>query len=662
MWVKQVGRYFWSWRGIWLTGPSFAVLILLLRLAGALQLLEWAALDRFFQLRPQEPVDSRIALITVSEEDIKEYGWPLTDTLLTKTLVKIREAKPRAIGIDLYRDRPVVEGHQKLVQFFETTPNIIGITKVIPNPNGSSIGPPPALQKRGQVGASDLIVDSDGKIRRGLLSLKDPQGKTVLTFGTQLALLYLKADGVNPQVVDAETSRLRIGKAEFTPMKIYDGGYAEFDAGGYQILGNFRNNVGGFPKYSMHQLLSGQVAPELLRDRIVILGTTAESLGDFFYTSYSYNLVSRSAGMEVHANLASQIISAALDGRSLFHFWSEPLEWVWILLWALIGARLGWSIKAPRWTIIHVLIASSILLGSAYWLFLEGVWIPFVPPLLAMLGATVTNKAYILWDNLNESYRSLEEYSKTLEQKVEERTIELKYKNELLEQEVCDRKQAQVALLEEKEKSEELLLNILPQAIADQLKHEQGLIANRFESVTVLFSDIVDFTGLAARLSPTELVSILNDIFSHFDYLVERHGLEKIKTIGDAYMVVGGLPEPCSNHAIAIAEMALEMREVIQQYQTDKNEPFRLRIGINTGPVVAGVLGVKKFSYDLWGDTVNVASRMEAHGEPGKIQVTEATYQLLKSSYEFEQRESLMVKGIGEMTTYFLLGQKAKVF
>jgi urea transport system substrate-binding protein len=206
--------------------------------------------------------------------------------------------------------------------------------------------------------------------------------------------------------------------------------------------------------------------------------------------------------------------------------------------------------------------------------------------------------------------------------------------------------------------AEELLLNILPEPIAQRLKLAESTIADSFASVTVLFADLVNFTEISAQIPPRELVVLLNRIFSEFDQLSEKHGLEKIKTIGDAYMVVGGLPKPRADHAEAIAEMALDMQQAISHFKRDNDEPFRLRIGINTGPVVAGVIGTKKFTYDLWGDTVNVASRMESQGMPGGIQVTTTTYEQLRDKYVFEQRGTTLVKGKGEMVTYWLIGRK----
>lgn len=214
------------------------------------------------------------------------------------------------------------------------------------------------------------------------------------------------------------------------------------------------------------------------------------------------------------------------------------------------------------------------------------------------------------------------------------------------------------AIQAEQEKAERLLLNILPQPIAKRLKQGDRVIADNFAEVTVLFADLVDFTKLSARITACELVTLLNEIFSTFDLLAEKHGLEKIKTVGDAYLVVGGLPTPRPDHAQAIAAMALDMQEAITHFNQGTQESFNIRIGINTGPVVAGVIGAKKFSYDLWGDTVNTASRMESHGVAGCIQVTTATYERLKDSYQLEKRGSIPVKGKGEILTYFLREKK----
>jgi len=245
-----------------------------------------------------------------------------------------------------------------------------------------------------------------------------------------------------------------------------------------------------------------------------------------------------------------------------------------------------------------------------------------------------------------------------LQKTLHQQAVKLQAQNIQLQNEIHERHEIERALRQEQQKSEQLLLNILPEAIVTQLKQFQGSLAERFDEATVLFADIVNFTPLAAQCSPLELVNLLNQIFSAFDRLAEKYHLEKIKTIGDAYMVVGGVPVMHDNHAAAVADMALEMQTVIQDFRREGQRPLQLRIGINTGTVVAGVIGIKKFSYDLWGDTVNVASRMESQGTPGKIQVTEATHGKLASMFQFEPAHELEVKGKGRMKTYYLLARR----
>lgn len=218
-----------------------------------------------------------------------------------------------------------------------------------------------------------------------------------------------------------------------------------------------------------------------------------------------------------------------------------------------------------------------------------------------------------------------------------------------------DRKNRAYALLEvEQEKSERLLLNVLPKEIAPILKSGQGTIAEDYEHTSTLFADIVGFTRLTAELAPKRLVDLLNEIFSEFDTMVAKYDLEKLRTMGDNYMVVSGAPRRRMDHAQALADLALDMRAYIARRTTFAGEGIGFRIGINSGPIIAGVIGKQKFHYDIWGDAVNVASRMETYGEPGKIQITTATYELIKDAFECEYRGVLEIKGKGSMETWFL--------
>jgi adenylate cyclase len=220
------------------------------------------------------------------------------------------------------------------------------------------------------------------------------------------------------------------------------------------------------------------------------------------------------------------------------------------------------------------------------------------------------------------------------------------------------RRAALAALRVEQARAENLLLNILPRPIADRLKAETQTIADQFSSASILFADVVDFTPLSERLQPTEVVGVLDHLFSHFDMLAERHGLEKIKTIGDCYMVAAGVPSPRPDHARALAQMALDMQAAMRSDDEVGHLGLTLRVGINSGPVVAGVIGRKRFLYDLWGDAVNTASRMESHGTSGRIQITRETKELLEDEFECEPRGTIPVKGKGEIETWYLVGRR----
>jgi PAS domain S-box-containing protein len=469
MWTP-LKQQLWRWRGVLITVPSIAGGLLLLRLAGALQMMELAALDQMFRLRPFEPTDSRIVLVTVDESDIKQIGqWPMPDATLARVITSLKQQQPRVIGLDLFRDLPVEPGHQALVNVFTSTPNLIGIEKVIKTAQGEVIQAPAQLKQHDQVSASDLVLDSDNRIRRSLLYLRTPDNRSIFTLGARLAFAYLAVGGINRQPLNPEQTKFRLGRAVFTPLQPNDGGYVGVDAGGYQILSNFPKFQKGFRTISLTDVLQGRLPSGLVRDRIVFIGLTAESIQDSFFTSYTTDSIAAPAGVEVHALLASQLLSAALDRRPLLRGWSEPIEWIWIVVWSTIGAAVGWTSSSPRQTAVRVVLLGIALFGGAYGLFLAGWWVMTISPLLALAGSAVTSSGYLLWGNLKE-------YARTLEQKVEERTL-------ILQQEIAERKQTEQALLE----SETRFRQLAGAAVEAIALVEQDHIIDANEALTQMF-------------------------------------------------------------------------------------------------------------------------------------------------------------------------------
>jgi PAS domain S-box-containing protein len=426
MWAT-LKQHLWQWRGVLITVPVVAGGVLLLRFAGALQFMELTALDQMFLLRPTESADSRIVLVTIGEDDVKQLGrWPMSDATLAQLISSIKRQRPAVIGLDIYRDLPVEPGHSELVNVFQSTPNLIGIEKVIKTAQGEVVQAPPALKQQDQVGASDLLLDADGRIRRSLLFLTDRNGESITALGARLAFMYLEEQSVEFETINSSQNQFQLGRAIFTTLEPTDGGYVDINSGGYQILSNFPKLPDGFHTISMTDILQGHLPQDLMRDRIVLIGLTAESLENRFFTSYTTNAISAAVGIEVHALVTSQLLSAALDGRPLLMTWSDPLEWGWIIVWSIIGAVIGWVSRSPSQITFRVILLGAILLGSAYGLFLAGWWIITIPPLLALMGATVMSSSYLLWENLKE-------YAHTLELRVTERTLELSQQKQLLQ-------------------------------------------------------------------------------------------------------------------------------------------------------------------------------------------------------------------------------------
>ena len=380
-----------------------SALAIALSYAGIFQALELSVLDRWFRLRPSEPKDQRIVVVTISESDLNHLQqWPLSDEVLSQVITNISQQKPRVIGLDIYRDLPVKPGTPKLDEVFGSTPNLIGVEKAIDD----IVKPSPILEEKGQVALADLVLDSDNTVRRGLLSIQVDNDQVKLGLATRLALMYLAAEDIALQTV-GNTVRRSLGKALFVPFSGNDGGYIRADSGGFQVLLNFRGTETSFQQISVVDVLNGKIPEDLMRDRLVLIGSTAQSLNDLFATPYSGDL-NRSKylpGVYIHANLASQILGAALDGRTLIKVINEPLEWLWVVAWTGVASAISFlvlnsnafdkhNLSLAKLTIICVIVPGVTLLSSGYLLFLSGWWLPVITPLFSLVCSTVAASNY----------------------------------------------------------------------------------------------------------------------------------------------------------------------------------------------------------------------------------------------------------------------------
>jgi CHASE2 domain-containing sensor protein len=427
----------WSWLGLSALGSTAVVLGL--QFGGAFQFLELVVLDRWFRWRPIEPIDPRIVLVTINEKDIAKNGqYPITDGTLATILTKIRQQQPRVIGLDLYRNLPIEPGHQALKAVFASTPNLIGVEKTVGGDQAPAVDPPPVLRSRDQIAAGDLVLDSDGRVRRGLLAIRVPpmwgrQQRTVQTLGMRLALEYLKGENIRPKKIPEKGQQFQLGRARLVQLEKDAGGYVHADVGGFQILSNFRHFPQRLPSISITDVLQDKIPTGFMRDRIVLIGATADSLNDRFLTPFTVNTQTIWAGVEVHADLASQLISAALEGRPLLRGIPAPMEGVWILLWSGIGTAFGIGVRLSPRIAWLILVWVSAMVAGVYGLFLLGWWLTIVAPLVAMTIAGIFSHGHLIWQQLKTSHHLLQDYAKTLEQKVKDRTQELIQQNIALE-------------------------------------------------------------------------------------------------------------------------------------------------------------------------------------------------------------------------------------
>ncbi|MGF1481472.1 MAG: CHASE2 domain-containing protein [Cyanophyceae cyanobacterium] len=619
----KLKQFLWQWRSVRFAVP-LAGIVMVVRLAGWLQNSELAVFDLYKRWRPSDPTDSRIAIVGIDEDDFRHLNQGvISDRVLAQLIEKLKAMEPRAIGLDIYRDLPVEPGHQELIRVYESTPNLIGIQKLVGDPRTEAVAPPPQLKASGQVGANDMKFDRDNVVRRGYLRIGS-KDESLESFALYLAAAYLEAEGIAPQV-PAGTTIFQFGDSLFPRFARNDGSYVRTDDKSYQTLLNYRGPAGHFPTASLIDILQGRVAPEWGRDRLILIGYVGESFQDLHATPHTTNPSERMAGVEIHAHLASQIISQVLDGRSPINTLSEPLEYLWIFSWLGVGLGIVWAARPlkPKFLLWLLVVGAGTLLaaGGAIAMtsvaFLESWWLPVVPPLLVLVGSPVAMM-------MNESYRAIR--------------IRHTFGRYL---------------------SDEI--------VATLLEHPEGLrLGGEKRKITLLVSDLRGFTTISESLSPDAVVKILNFYLEQMANVITEYQGTIDEFMGDGILVLFGAPvsrQDDAERAVAAAiAMQLAMESVNTQMQQWGFPELAMGIGINTGEVVVGNLGSeKRTKYGVVGHEVNLTYRIESYTVGGQILIAETALQAAGNSVQVGDSRQVSPKGVKEpLTVYEVRGIEGK--
>jgi adenylate cyclase len=613
----KLKQLLWQWRGVWITTPLMAVLVILVRSWGWLQLMELFMFDQYLGWRTPEKPDSRVVIVGIEEADINKIGTPIfPDRVYADLITKIKKTQPRAIGFDIFRDLAVEPSHQQLVEVFKSTNNLVGIEKLIGDRRLGKVPPPPELK---QIGANDLIYDRDNKVRRALLNVKAQNGERELpSFAMYLAALYLERENITLQS-GGEHNWWQLGKTVFVPLEKNDGSYVNADAGGYQIILNYRGAPGHFETVSVTDVLEDKLPPDWGRDRLILIGAVAESLQDLHLTPYTKTPSQRMPGIEIHANIASQIISAALEGRPLIKTWPEPRENLWIFYWAGMGAFIAWRMRRGdkgQLRFIQLIIGLSgaiiILLGITYLAFLSSWWLPVLPPLLALSASVIAITGYIA--------RSAGQIRHTF--------------GRYLSSEI---------------------VNIL-------LESPEGIkLGGERRYITLLTSDLRGFTAISEKISPEEVVKILNFYLGCMANVITQYQGTIDEFMGDGILVLFGAPikrQDDAERAVACAvAMQLEMDLVNGQMQEWGYPHLEMGIGINTGEVVVGNIGSeKRTKYGVVGSEVNLTYRIESYTIGGQILISEKTLKEIAIELKIREQKQVTPKGVKIPLTIYQIG------
>lgn len=556
-----------------------------LRSAGLLQTLELRAYDALLRLaRMRAPIDPRIVVVVAREADLARYGWPLDDGRLTDILERLLAQGPVALGLDLFRDRPVPPGHERLARLLREDPRVIAAMKY-PDAAGEGVAAPPAIVGPSRVGFADMVIDPDGAVRRGLLLLGSGE-EAGWSLGLRLAIAYLAPLGIVPEGDPEDPRLLRLGVTTYRPLQAHQGGYAGIDDRGYQLLLTYPAGQAGFPTFSVGQALAGELDPEALRGRIVVLGTMAASVKDEFLTPLAGERPM--AGAELHAQIASQLAREALGEARPLRAAPWPIDTAWVGLWCASGGIMAFGLRRRQALLALTAVAGAgALLLGAMALFALGWWLSLVAPLAGGLGALLLQTGYLF-----------------------------------------QREQAERAMLGH------LFATHLSPRIAEAVWEMRGSLLEggglraQAAEVTVLFSDVRGYTTISESMTPSILMGWLNAYIGAMADIVARHDGVVLELLGDGVLAVFGIPvarddpEGVAADARNAARCALAMGEALAGLNAGFRErglpEAAIRVGIHTGPVVAGSLGsAARRKYAVVGDTVNVAARLEGYDKAG---------------------------------------------
>lgn len=623
-------------------GHFVFISVLVLQTTGLLQSLELLAYDLMLRTHSLEmpsvkkSVNDRIVMILANDQDQRQWGWPLSDNLLTQLFEKVLAGQPNVIGLDIYRDLPVPiegsEGYQHLTRLFQNQSNIIGIYKYRDN-KGANVDPSPVLKEKDQAGFNDIPADSGGIIRRGLLYMADNQGNVLEFFGLKLALHYLAQKGIEPQADPHNPSALLLGKVSLVPLDPDFGGYVNGDTGGFQIMMNYPGAPKGFQILSFTQVLTEEFNLKILTDKIVIIGVNAEATPDFVYTPFGNWLEGeqRVPGAMVHAYHISQLLQMALGELKPIQSWTQIPEILWVWLASVLSALIGlWA--HSLWRFILTMLSGIFLLSFGSYLAFSyyNTWIIVAAPILGWSASFLLMLAYLSNQEKQQRAVLMQIFSKHVSKEVAE--------------EIWNKR--------------------------EQYLREGRLVPQRV-TATVLFTDLQGFTSVSERMEPQALMDWLNQYMEAMVNVVEKqHGGQVNKFIGDAIMAVFGVPIPSTTSEAIIrdatnaVDCALSMRREIEHlrdiWQSQGLPLIRMRVGIFTGPLVVGSLGgVERQEYTVIGDTVNTASRLESFDKNidadnvCRILIGESTLQYTSNRFQTERVGEVYLKGKQSQITIY---------